>query len=187
MRNKKLWYILAICKNLKILWHFENPGKILKCGIHVSWKWLIVERNGRKFGTWCTTVYIDRVGVVKRLLLTQLSFNFNQTFMKSMVIRRNTGYSLFWRSAKNSKFYATLKFLLTQDHMGLGISKRYSSYSFHPMSLKPYEDIGYHGRIQPVTFLDKRPNLNENVALWNLTWESMGKSWNVQYLEDGWL
>ncbi len=27
------------------------------------------------------------------------------------------------------------------------------SYSFNPMSIKRYEDIDYHGRIQAVTFL----------------------------------
>ncbi len=41
-----------------------------------------------------------------------------------------------------------LKFLLTPDHIGLEISKHYSSYSFHLMSAKLYEDIiGYHGGI----------------------------------------
>ncbi len=34
--------------------------------------------------------------------------------------------------------------------MGLEISKRYSYYSFHPMSAKLYEDIGYYGGIQAV-------------------------------------
>ncbi len=29
--------------------------------------------------------------------------------------------------------------------MGLEISKRYSPYSFYPMSAKLYEDLGYHG------------------------------------------
>ncbi len=44
--------------------------------------------------------------------------------------------------------------------MGLEISERYSSYSFHPMSLKLHEDISYHGRIL-VTFLGNRPYLKE--------------------------
>ena len=48
-------------------------------------------------------------------------------------------------------------FLLTQDHMALEFSKRYSSYSFHPMSVKRYEDIGYYGGIQGITFLGNRP------------------------------
>ncbi len=38
---------------------------------------------------------------------------------------------LFWQSAKTYKFYGTLKFLLTRGHMGLKMSKSYSSYSFH--------------------------------------------------------
>ncbi len=40
-----------------------------------------------------------------------------------------------------------LKFCLSQDHMALEISKRYF-YSFHPMSAKLYEDIGYQWGIQ---------------------------------------
>ncbi len=43
-----------------------------------------------------------------------------------------------------SNNYGTLIFfffLLTQDHMGLEISKRYSSYSIRFMSAKFYEDI----------------------------------------------
>ena len=35
--------------------------------------------------------------------------------------------------------------------MGLEISKRYS-YSFHPMSAKVYEDIGYHAGIQATLY-----------------------------------
>ena len=57
-------------------------------------------------------------------------------------------------------FGGTLKFLLTQDHMELEISKRYS-YSFHPMSIKLHEDIGYHGGIQTVTFLGNWSNFGQ--------------------------
>ena len=40
--------------------------------------------------------------------------------------------------------------------MGLEFStKRYFPYSFHPMSVKRYEDIGSHGLIQAVTCLVK--------------------------------
>ncbi len=59
--------------------------------------------------------------------------------------------------------------------MGLEISKRYSSCNFHLMSVKLYENIGYHGGIQAVTFLGNRPSFTN---LWHfeiLTWESMGK------------
>ncbi len=64
----KVTDISAICQKLKILWHFEiltleSMGN-LKCGI--SRKRLIVERNGRKFGTRCTTVHIP---VCRELLM----------------------------------------------------------------------------------------------------------------------
>ncbi len=65
-----------------------------------------------------------------------------------------------------------LKFFSTQDHMGLQLSKRFSSYSFHLMSAKLYEDISCHGGIRAVTFLGNQPSF---VALWILTCESMGK------------
>ncbi len=49
-------------------------------------------------------------------------------------------------------------------NMGLEISNR-SSYSFLPMSTKLYEDIGYHGGIQPSTFLGNWPSFKNFVAL----------------------
>ena len=45
--------------------------------------------------------------------------------------------------------------------MGLEILKRYSSYSFCPMSVKRYEDIGYYGGIQAVTFLGNWPSFTK--------------------------
>ncbi len=57
--------------------------------------------------------------------------------------------------------------------MGLEISKCYSSYSFHPMSIKLHEAIGYHGGIQTVTFLGNRLIFK---LLWHfeiLTWQSL--------------
>ncbi len=71
-----------------------------------------------------------------------------------------------------------MKFLLAQDHMGLGISKRYSSYSFNLMSVKLYEDIG----LLRLLLLGNRPRFLKH--LWHfeiLTWESMGKlkMWNI--------
>ena len=58
-----LLLFLGIGKVLKNLWHFEILAWVstgnLKCGI--SRKWLIIERNGRKFGTRGTTVHICKV------------------------------------------------------------------------------------------------------------------------------
>ncbi len=48
--------------------------------------------------------------------------------------------------------------------MGLGSSKCYS-YSFHPMSVKPYEDIGYHDGIQALTFLANGSSFKKIVVL----------------------
>ena len=57
--------------------------------------------------------------------------NFMQV-MINMIVMGEYRLLLYWRSTKKLKKYGALKLLLTQDHMGLEISKRYSSYSFHP-------------------------------------------------------
>ncbi len=58
-----------------------------------------------------------------------------------------------------------LKFFLTQDHMGLEMSKRYCSSSFLQTSAKLYEDIGYHGAIEAIYFLANWPSLKRCVPL----------------------
>ncbi len=65
-----------------------------------------------------------------------------------------------------------MKFFLTLEHMGLEISKRYSSYSFHPMSVKRYEDIGYYGGIQAITFVGNRPIVIFKKMWYFEIWES---------------
>ena len=49
--------------------------------------------------------------------------------------------------------------------MGLEISERYSSYTFHLMSVKLHEDIGYHGGMHTINFLGNRPSFKNSVAL----------------------
>ncbi len=63
--------------------------------------------------------------------------------------------------------YDILKCLLIQYHMGLEISKPYSNYSFHPMPAKLYENIGCHGGIQTISFLDNQSGFKKDVALSN--------------------
>ncbi len=62
-----------------------------------------------------------------------------------------------------------MKFLLTQDHMGLEISKHYSSHSFHLMSAKLYEDIRGHSatmvEYRLSLFLAVSPSFKNFVAL----------------------
>ncbi len=69
--------------------------------------------------------------------------------------------------------------------MGLEISKRFYSYSFHLMSVKLYEDVGYRGGIQAITFLGNRPSLKKNVALRNFNMGVNRKTFDVKYLENG--
>ena len=58
------------------------------------------------------------------------------------------------------KFYATLNFLLTQDHMGVEISKRYS-YSLYPMSAKLYyKHVSHKGMESYKCFGDLPENKN---------------------------
>ena len=151
-------------KNFMALWNFNTgiDGKILKCAI--SWKRLIVERNGRKFAILGTTVHIGTILLMPSSLSLvwghsvhfaefpilrfskHNSFNsFHQISTKLHTKYHNQGLItllLTWRSGKSEKFYGTLKIFKTQDHMGLEISKSYSSYRFHLMSAKRNEDIG---------------------------------------------
>ncbi len=57
-------------------------------------------------------------------------------------------------------------FVNTGPCMGLEILKRYSSYNFHLISAKLYDDTGYHGGIQAnVTFLGNQPSFYIFAAL----------------------
>ena len=57
---------------------------------------------------------------------------------------------------------------------GLEISKGYS-YSFHLISSKLYEDSGYNGGIQSITFLGNWPSLKHFVVFWNFNMGVNGK------------
>ncbi len=62
-----------------------------------------------------------------------------------------------------------MKYLLTRDHMGLEISKRYSSYSFH--GRQPNFNVAHHGGMQGIIFLVSRPRLKKMLHFEILTWE----------------
>ena len=58
--------------------------------------------------------------------------------------------------------------------MGLEIQKRYSSYSFHPKSIKFYKNVGYYRGIHAVTFFYNQLSLKKVCHFEILTWESKG-------------
>ena len=60
----------------------------LKCGI--SWKRPIVERNGRKFGTWVPTVHVCRVLLMPDSL--SLAWGHSVHFAKFPILRFSKGY-----------------------------------------------------------------------------------------------
>ncbi len=65
---------------------------------------------------------------------------------------------------KNCMAKCTLKYFLTQDHMGWKFQKATATV-FRPVSIEHHEDIGYHGGIRAVTFLGNRPSFKTFVAL----------------------
>ncbi len=87
IRGYKAMDVLAISQKLKILWHFNMgvDGKILKCAI--SWKQLIVERNGRKF----TTGRICRIILMPECL--SLVWGHSVHFAKFPILRVSKRYS----------------------------------------------------------------------------------------------
>ena len=140
-------------------------GKIVKCSI--SWKRLIVEQNRWKFGTRGSTVHICRVLLMPDSL--HLVWGHSVHFARFPMLRFSKCYSSPSFHSTSTKFYCKYvghkgfqsvtffgnlpKFKNFMVHwnisqhrtMGLEISKRFSSYIFHLMSPKLYEDISYHG------------------------------------------
>ncbi len=117
-----------------------------------------------------------------------VSVQFQPNFMINMLVMLgmlgNIGY-YFLAICPKLKISCHFDFLLTHDHMGLKISKRYSLYSFYSTPGKPrivpheiciyllyvcynsknkqqqqqpHEYIGYHCGIQAVTFIDNQPS-----------------------------
>ena len=72
------------------------------------------------------------------------------------------------------KFIELWIFLWTEDHMGIDISKRYYSYSFHPISSKLNEDIDDHTGIQ--TFLGNRQIKKKRSLHFEILTELVSKS-----------
>ena len=163
----------------------EGNGKIMKCA--TSWIWLTVERNGWKFGICGPRNSLCRVLFGSGHLSSVWGHSVH--FAKFPMLRLSKGYcshnfysisTKLYRKHGNQGEYMLLAFLaLCQKlqiwwHSEIFVNTGpYGAGNFkvllllHPMSLKLYEDIGYHGRIQAVTFLGSQPNLKKNVALWN--------------------
>ncbi len=115
--------------------------------------------------------HIFRILLVLELKFQQASkfrsqlARFQPSFMINMLVMAKYKQLSFFGDLLNlKKNYGTLEFLLTQDHVWLEISKG-CSYSFHPISVKHYEDIGYHGGTQAVTSLRDWPIFKNVVVL----------------------
>ncbi len=71
------------------------------------------------------------------------SYNFHLIWAKlyenKLIMGGIKKFKRFGDLPKIKHFYGTLKFLSTQDHMGLEISKCYSPYSFDPIWAKRYD------------------------------------------------
>ncbi len=87
-----------------------------------------------------------------------VSVRFQSNLMINMLVMGNTGSYLFGDLPNLKKNSWHFDFLLV-----LEVSKRYSHYSFHLISAKLHEDIGYHRWIQAITFLGDRINLKQEV------------------------
>ncbi len=116
IREYKGINVLAICQKLKknvALWNFNMAvnGQSLKCAI--SWKRLIVERNGRIFGTRPTIYYICRV----LFMVDPLSsvWGHSVQFAKFLMLRFSKGY------CSHSQFSFNLNHILLQVCWSWGI------------------------------------------------------------------
>ena len=187
-------------------------GKIIKCAMF--WKRMTVERNGRNFGTRDPRYSLCRV--LFRWGHLSSVWDHSVHCAKFPMSRLSRGYcphrfhpisTILYGKHDNQAgiqtitcfgnlpkikhcctlFFFLLLLLLTQDHMGLEISKRYSSYSFRPMSATlwghwlPWGNIGCY-----LLFLAIRLSYKHFVTLCSFSMGANGKIQNVQYLENGW-
>ncbi len=171
MVRHRLLLFLATCQVLKFLWHFENITWE-SMGKEKGWPYSETEENlGLEVLQWTYVGYFwcpspeFGFGIIWCTLQNFRFYDFRNTtpgavfiifqpnFIQSIIIRGYYGLLRFWRSVPNEKFYGTLKFLLTHDHMGLEISNIYSFYSFHRIPSKLYEDIAYMGECRLLLIL----------------------------------
>ena len=149
--------------------------------LYVYGKYLIVERNGWKFGTrgprncMCRVLFrsdsefslgsfgslckLSDVELFKRLPPPQFSFNFNQTLWKVWYSEGNTGY--YFLDNLPNLIYCRLKFLLTQDHIVLEFKN--ATPPIYVSSGLSQTFWGHSGRFKNV------------VALWNFNMGVNGK------------
>ncbi len=199
--KKNISFINFVC-----VWHFENfnmgvNGKIVKCAI--SWKgWsyskmdenllpVVLRSMYRMWGTFHVSLVsfracckVSNVKKFQQATAPPLFIDFQPNFMESMVVRGNTGCCFFGDLPNFMALW--MKFLLTLDNMVLEILKHSSSNSLHPISAKLYEDIGYHGGTQAVTFLGNQPSFKNFVALWNFNMAVNGKIVKCTVTWNGW-
>ncbi len=93
-----------------------------------------------------------------------------------MLVTREFRLELFLAIFQNLEFYGTLNFLLAQKRMGLEISKRYSSYSFHPIWAKLYDKYGGHGEYKVMDILaicQKIKNFCGTLKCYGSQWENL--------------
>ncbi len=69
----------------------------------------------------------------------------------------------------------------------LRFPKRYLSNNFHRIPSKLYENIAYHGAMHAITLPGNWPSFTKLMALWNFNIGVNGKTYDVEYLENGWL
>ena len=96
------------------------------------------------FGVIRCTWQISDVKIFKRLLLPGFHSISTKFYCKYVWHEGIQAVTVYGDLPKLKKKYGTLKFLVTQNHMGLEISKRYSSVSFHPIRAKLYDKYESH-------------------------------------------
>ena len=80
--------------------------------------------------------------------------SFQPNVMINIVVMGEDSYYFFPNQPKIKHYIA---FFVNTGAYRLEISKYYSSYIFHPISDKSFEDIDYHGGIQVIAFIANRP------------------------------
>ena len=160
--------------NLKILWHFEilTWKSVGKCKCAISWKELIVEQNGWKFGTQGTTVHICRVLLMPDSFI--LVWGHSVHSAKFPMLRSSKGYYSGFHSI-STKFYC--KYVGCEGIQSLAafeICQNLKNFMalWNCFNTEPYGAGNYKKNTPRTVFIWSGPNFMVNTAV---IWEY--KAW----------
>ncbi len=124
------------------------------------------------FGALCK---ISNVKIFKRLLLTQISFNFDKTLWNVWYSGGIQNYTFLGICQIKKNVMALSNFLNTGLWWAENVKMPLLLLFFHSISAKFHEDLAYHMEVQAVSIPGDLPSFEKFVSLWNFNLGVNGK------------